>query len=318
MPGTPADVTPPTASLADAHAWRHEPAGRVLTVRRRSTRTSTRPPSPMTVKTSGGSTVSGTTSYDPATRKATFTPTSALARGRRTSSRSPRPTSPATRWPPQPPGPSRPRMPDPTPGVCPCGLWSDATGPGTLTDPDADPIELGTAFSADTDGSITAVRFYKGPQNTGTHTVSLWTSTGTRLATAAVDDRVHHRLADRSVRRAGPGDGRHGIRRLVPRTQRPLLGNRLRSREPHRPAAPAHGRQRGALPLRRRVPRQHLGRELPRRPRVRHGVSCRPTDTTAPTISNVRSAARGRRERSPGPRTSRRPRRSPTARRRRR
>ena len=33
-------------------------------------------------------------------------------------------------------------------------------------------------------GSITGVRFFKGPENTGTHTVSLWTTAGTRLATA--------------------------------------------------------------------------------------------------------------------------------------
>ena len=32
------------------------------------------------------------------------------------------------------------------------------------------------------DGQITGIRFYKGPQNLGTHVGSLWTSTGTRLA----------------------------------------------------------------------------------------------------------------------------------------
>jgi hypothetical protein len=34
------------------------------------------------------------------------------------------------------------------------------------------------------DGFISGVRFYKGTGNTGTHTGSLWSSTGTRLATA--------------------------------------------------------------------------------------------------------------------------------------
>ena len=33
-------------------------------------------------------------------------------------------------------------------------------------------------------GTITGVRFYKGPQNTGTHTGDLWSATGTLLATA--------------------------------------------------------------------------------------------------------------------------------------
>src|SRR5690606_24099826 len=37
---------------------------------------------------------------------------------------------------------------------------------------------------ASSSGTIYGVRFYKGPQNTGTHTGSLWTSTGTLLATA--------------------------------------------------------------------------------------------------------------------------------------
>ncbi len=32
-------------------------------------------------------------------------------------------------------------------------------------------------------GSVTAIRFYKGTGNTGTHTGSIWTTSGTRLAT---------------------------------------------------------------------------------------------------------------------------------------
>ena len=39
-------------------------------------------------------------------------------------------------------------------------------------------------FTTDADGLITGIRFYKGPTNTGTHIGSLWTSSGTRLATA--------------------------------------------------------------------------------------------------------------------------------------
>jgi hypothetical protein len=38
-------------------------------------------------------------------------------------------------------------------------------------------------FTASTNGAITGIRFYKGPQNTGTHTGTLWTSTGTQLGT---------------------------------------------------------------------------------------------------------------------------------------
>ena len=39
-------------------------------------------------------------------------------------------------------------------------------------------------FRADTNGTATGVRFYKGATNTGTHVGSLWTNTGTLLATA--------------------------------------------------------------------------------------------------------------------------------------
>ena len=39
-------------------------------------------------------------------------------------------------------------------------------------------------FRSDTAGFITGIRFYKASTNTGTHVGNLWTSTGTRLATA--------------------------------------------------------------------------------------------------------------------------------------
>ena len=41
---------------------------------------------------------------------------------------------------------------------------------------------MGVKFRADVAGSITALRFYKGATNTGTHVGNLWTSTGTLLA----------------------------------------------------------------------------------------------------------------------------------------
>ena len=44
-------------------------------------------------------------------------------------------------------------------------------------------LELGVRFTPETNGFVTGVRFYKGTGNTGTHTGSLWSNTGTRLAT---------------------------------------------------------------------------------------------------------------------------------------
>ncbi|WP_051939324.1 DUF4082 domain-containing protein [Phaeacidiphilus oryzae] len=67
---------------------------------------------------------------------------------------------------------------------CPCGLWNSTTVP-TATDiaDDANPVELGTRFQSAVSGYVTGVTFYKGTGDTGTHTGSLWSADGTRLAT---------------------------------------------------------------------------------------------------------------------------------------
>ena len=44
-------------------------------------------------------------------------------------------------------------------------------------------IELGVKFRSSVNGFITGIRFYKGSSNTGTHTGTLWSLTGTQLAT---------------------------------------------------------------------------------------------------------------------------------------
>jgi hypothetical protein len=66
-------------------------------------------------------------------------------------------------------------------GSCPCSVWNDATIPAGQ-DSDTVPTELGFKFRADTNGYITGLRFYKHATNTGVHVGSLWTSTGTKLA----------------------------------------------------------------------------------------------------------------------------------------
>jgi Domain of unknown function (DUF4082) len=55
-------------------------------------------------------------------------------------------------------------------------------GTGQVTN-DASSVTLGVKFYSDVPGSVTAVRFYKGPNNTGTHVGTLWTANGTNLAT---------------------------------------------------------------------------------------------------------------------------------------
>ncbi|MES5817772.1 DUF4082 domain-containing protein [Streptomyces sp. RG80] len=69
------------------------------------------------------------------------------------------------------------------PQACPCTIWPATAVPGTVNAGDGGPLELGVKIRTTTAGSITGVRFYKSPANTGTHTGSLWSASGTRLAT---------------------------------------------------------------------------------------------------------------------------------------
>src|SRR3954453_10931842 len=67
--------------------------------------------------------------------------------------------------------------------TCPCTIFTSTQTPATASDPDTSAVELGVKFRADTDGFVTAVRFFKGAGNTGTHTGSLWDLAGHQLAT---------------------------------------------------------------------------------------------------------------------------------------
>ncbi|MFC6091281.1 N,N-dimethylformamidase beta subunit family domain-containing protein [Saccharothrix lopnurensis] len=70
-----------------------------------------------------------------------------------------------------------------SPRTCPCGLWTTADTPAAPDNADGTPLELGVKWRAGVDGQVHGVRFYKGAGNTGTHTGSLWSATGQRLAT---------------------------------------------------------------------------------------------------------------------------------------
>ncbi len=61
-------------------------------------------------------------------------------------------------------------------------IWSPTAVPARVDDGDTSSVELGLKFRSDVDGFVTGIRFYKGAANTGTHTGSLWSSTGTLLA----------------------------------------------------------------------------------------------------------------------------------------
>ncbi|MGN6549929.1 MAG: DUF4082 domain-containing protein, partial [Pararhizobium sp.] len=62
-------------------------------------------------------------------------------------------------------------------------LFADQT-PQTAAVNDPNSVELGLKFQSDVAGQITAIRFYKGPNNTGTHVGDLWTAGGSLLASA--------------------------------------------------------------------------------------------------------------------------------------
>lgn len=63
-------------------------------------------------------------------------------------------------------------------------LLSSAPEPTILVDSDTVPIELGMRFLSSVDGSVCAVRFFKGSDlNAGPHTVSVWSNDGTILGT---------------------------------------------------------------------------------------------------------------------------------------
>jgi probable HAF family extracellular repeat protein len=63
-------------------------------------------------------------------------------------------------------------------------LFGSKDTPVTVTENDPRAVELGVKFQSSVAGTISAIRFYKGPQNTGTHVGNLWTASGTLLASA--------------------------------------------------------------------------------------------------------------------------------------
>jgi hypothetical protein len=68
--------------------------------------------------------------------------------------------------------------------TCPCAIWSGTATPTNPAVTDNQPIEIGVKFRSDIDGFVTAIRFYKGSLNTGTHVGHLWSGAGTLLAEA--------------------------------------------------------------------------------------------------------------------------------------
>ena len=70
---------------------------------------------------------------------------------------------------------------------CPCSIWTPADVPAIPAVTDNQPIEIGLKFRSDADGFISAIRFYKGVENTGLHVAHLWSSGGALLGSATFE-----------------------------------------------------------------------------------------------------------------------------------
>ena len=118
-----------------------------------------------TLKDSAGNTVAGSLSFDSGNTVATFTPASSLSSSV---------TYTATVSGAQ--NTSGVAMSGPfswsftTAGAqCPCSIWQNGTPTGAVDANDTSAVNLGLKFQASTSGFITAVRFYKESDNTGSH-----------------------------------------------------------------------------------------------------------------------------------------------------
>ncbi|HKU12101.1 MAG TPA: DUF4082 domain-containing protein [Sinomonas sp.] len=134
-----------------------------------------------TVTPSGGAAIAGTAGSLTATGTYTFTPSASLA-GNTTYTASVAGVKSAT-------GQTMPSAftwsftTGSSAYTCPCSVFGSSSVPASTSVNDPNAVELGMQFTADVAGSVTAIKFYKGTQNTGTHVGHLWTAGGTLLAT---------------------------------------------------------------------------------------------------------------------------------------
>ncbi|MFC5040158.1 DUF4082 domain-containing protein [Ornithinimicrobium kibberense] len=68
-------------------------------------------------------------------------------------------------------------------GSSPTTLWDTSFRPAVEAEGDSSPVELGVRFQTSRPGTITGLRFFRGPGNDGPHIGHLWTADGTLLAT---------------------------------------------------------------------------------------------------------------------------------------
>ena len=131
---------------------------------------------------------------------------------------------------------SNPATPVAAPETCPCTIFGSQT-PGTADSGDGSSVNVGTAFTTDTSGYITGHALLQGHRQHG-HPRGQPVE---RQRHAAGPGHLHRRdglgLAAGDLLDPGGGDGRHHLRRVVLRPQRPLRARRSTA-SPHRPTGP--------------------------------------------------------------------------------
>jgi len=185
---TSSDTTPPTvtAKTPAANATGVSIGSTITATFSEALNASTVSTSTVIVKTAANATVAGSVAYNASTSTITFTPSSSLPASTQINvtlvggSASPRLTDLAgnalaanVAW----------SFTTGAAVACPCDLFGNKV-PNLPAANDPTPVELGVKFTSDTPGYISGIKFYKGTTNTGTHTGSLWSSTGTLLARA--------------------------------------------------------------------------------------------------------------------------------------
>ena len=119
-------------------------------------------------------------------------------------------------------------------------------------------VEVGVKFTRDVAGRhrhpvLQGAREHRHPVG------SLWTTAGTKLASANFSGETGIGMAAGEIRHPGRDHGRHGLRRLVLRPQRALLGRRPALRRRRRQLAAARDRRMGPAAERRLPLRRHRG-----------------------------------------------------------
>ena len=145
--------------------------------------------SPTATFTATSTATTGPSATTTATGTATLTAT-ATPSGAATATQTATATATATRTLTATPSATPTRTPSASPTTTPSPItgtitiWGPTATPATPADSDSSAVELGVKFTSDVNGQISGIRYYKGSTNTGTHTGTLWSSTGTQLATA--------------------------------------------------------------------------------------------------------------------------------------